>query len=142
MRFSIATVIALAAGAFATSAAPSYTTEVLTSYETYCPEATSIVHSDTTYVVSTPATLTLTGGSYTVTRPLLTSTVTICNACGTGTAPTSAAPTVPPVYSGSTVAVTSAPTTPAAPVFTGGANRLTGAGAGLAGLAGVAAFLL
>lgn len=59
----------------------------------------------------------------------------------------SVAPSVAPVYSGSTVAVTSTPapvaTTPAPPTFTGGASHAAvGAGAGLAGLLGVAAFLL
>jgi hypothetical protein len=53
MRFSIAAIAALAAGAFASSsAAPSYTTEVVTSYETYCPEATSFVHGSSTYSVT------------------------------------------------------------------------------------------
>jgi len=145
MRFSIAAFVALAAGAFAgSSSAVSYTTETVTSYETYCPEATTISHSGTTYVVSAPSTVTLSGGSYTVTRPLLSSTITICNACATGTAPTavsSTVPTVSPVYTGTTVAVTATTTAPA-PLFTNGANHLAGAGVGLAGLAGVAAFLL
>jgi len=150
MRFSIAAIVALAAGAFAHShssaASPTeaYTTEVVTSYTTFCPVATTLTFSGTTYVVSTPTTLTLTGSSYTVTRPLLSSTITICNACASGTAPTavsSTIPTVSPVYTGSTIAVTSTTTGPA-PLFTGGANRMAGAGATLAGLAGVAAFLL
>ncbi|KAL1979558.1 hypothetical protein VTN96DRAFT_5571 [Rasamsonia emersonii] len=159
MRFSVAAIAALASGASAavaaggsSSAAPSVTTEVVTSYETYCPEATSFVHGSSTYSVTKPTTLTLSGGSYTVTRPLLTSTVTYCNSCAGPTAPAgsssaSVAPSVAPVYSGSSVAVTSTPApvaaTPAPPKFTGGASHAAvGAGAGLAGLLGVAAFLL
>ena len=59
MRFSIAAIVALAAGAFAHShssaASPTeaYTTEVVTSYTTFCPEATTLTFSGTTYVVST-----------------------------------------------------------------------------------------
>jgi hypothetical protein len=133
MRFSIATALTLAAGAFA-----GVVTETVTDYTTYCPEATSIVHGGSTYSVSTvrslsdflslcyqyfrinslfgrrlgdvmnhpshhpgqspnipilyplitfhgisltpqqPGSVTLTG-SFTVTRPLVTQTVTQCN---------------------------------------------------------------
>lgn len=59
MRFSVAAIAALASGASAavaaggsSSAAPSVTTEVVTSYETYCPEATSFVHGSSTYSVT------------------------------------------------------------------------------------------
>ncbi|KAJ5438340.1 uncharacterized protein N7458_009338 [Penicillium daleae] len=50
MRFSFAAAVAaLAAGAVASDAV----TETLTSYTTYCPEATSIVHGGSTYSIST-----------------------------------------------------------------------------------------
>jgi hypothetical protein len=49
MRFSIAALATLAMGVAATD----YTTEVVTQYTTYCPEATSIVHGSHTYSVST-----------------------------------------------------------------------------------------
>ncbi|QKX59029.1 uncharacterized protein TRUGW13939_06158 [Talaromyces rugulosus] len=142
MRFTAASVLALAAGAFATSTI----TEVVTTYETYCPEATSFVAGSSTVHVTTPGTFTLTG-SYTVTRPLLSSTVTICNACasstpvvpiGTGTpAPYTSVPVVP--GSGSP---TTSPVSP--PLFTNGAasNAVAGAGAGLAAVFGAAAVLL
>lgn len=48
MRFSIATAVTLAAGAFA-----GVVTETVTDYTTFCPEATSIVHGGSTYSVST-----------------------------------------------------------------------------------------
>lgn len=50
MRFSFAAAVAaLAAGAVASDAV----TETLTTYTTYCPEATSIVHGGSTYSMST-----------------------------------------------------------------------------------------
>lgn len=74
MRFSIATALTLAAGACA-----NVVTETVTQYTTYCPEATSIVHGSHTYSISTPGHITMSHGPYTVTRPLMTSTVTQCN---------------------------------------------------------------
>lgn len=147
MRFTVASIIAFAAGALASassSAVPSVVTEVVTSYETYCPEATSFVAGGSTVHVTTPGTYTLTG-SYTVTRPLMSSTVTICNACasstpavpmGTGSpAPKSSAAPVPNQGS------TTSPVKP--PAYTGGASHaVAGAGAGLAAVFGAAALLL
>lgn len=48
MRFSIAALTALAAGAVAVNV----TTEVVTHYETYCPEATTLIHGTETYPVT------------------------------------------------------------------------------------------
>ena len=48
MRFSIAALV-VATGAVASSV----TTEVVTAYTTYCPEATSIVHGSQTYSIAT-----------------------------------------------------------------------------------------
>lgn len=58
MRFSVAAIAGLAAGAAAavqgsSSAAVQYTTEVVTSYETWCPEATTLTHESNTYTVTT-----------------------------------------------------------------------------------------
>lgn len=75
MRFSLAALAALAVGA----AANDYTTEVVTEYTTYCPSATAISHRSSTWSVTAPTTLTMSGGPYTVTRPMITSTVTRCN---------------------------------------------------------------
>lgn len=75
MRFSIAAAVtALAAGAAANAV-----TETITHYTTYCPESTSIVHGGQTYSISTPGHITMTNGPFTVTRPLMTSTVTECH---------------------------------------------------------------
>lgn len=48
MRFSIAALAAGAVGAMA-----GVTTETVTAYTTYCPEATSVVHGGHTYSIST-----------------------------------------------------------------------------------------
>ncbi|KAF5016319.1 hypothetical protein F66182_12034 [Fusarium sp. NRRL 66182] len=143
MRFTAASIVAFAAGALASasSSAP-VITEVITSYETYCPEATTFVAGSSTVSVTAPGTVTLTG-SYTVTRPLLSSTVTICNSCsstavplGTGSPkPYSSVPSPAPAAGKTTTAVS--------PAFTGGASHVAaGAGAGLAAVFGAAAFLL
>ena len=74
MRFSIAALTALAAGALAADV-----TETVTQFTTYCPEATTIAHGSHTYSISTPGHITMTHGPFTVTRPLVTQTVTQCN---------------------------------------------------------------
>ncbi|KAL4806995.1 hypothetical protein BDV18DRAFT_136601 [Aspergillus unguis] len=58
--------------------AQSFTTIEVTQYETYCPEATTLTHGSETIPVETPGVVTLSGGPYTITRPLLTSTITKC----------------------------------------------------------------
>ncbi|KUL89999.1 hypothetical protein ZTR_02790 [Talaromyces verruculosus] len=147
MRFTAASIVAFAAGALASassSASVPVVTEVVTSYETYCPEATTFVAGSSTVAVTAPGTVTLTG-SYTVTRPLLSSTVTICNSCSSTA--------VPPLGTGSPnpySSVVPSPAPPAgkttsavSPAFTGGASHAAaGAGAGLAAVFGAAAFLL
>ncbi|KAL1855465.1 hypothetical protein Plec18167_007113 [Paecilomyces lecythidis] len=133
----------------------SIVTDVVSDYTTWCPEATAITHGSFTYSVTKPTSLTLSNGPYTVSRPLLSKTVTYCNKCAGPTAPAgSSSPSsasVAPVYSGSSVVVpsasqapgTPASSTPSAPAFTGAASRhIAGAGAGLTAVLGVAAFLL
>ncbi|KAJ5368824.1 uncharacterized protein N7496_008584 [Penicillium cataractarum] len=148
MRFSFAAVVAaLAAGVVASDAV----TETVTAYTTYCPEATSIVHGGSTYSISTPGHITMTG-SFTVTRPLITQTVTQCNKCSSSTPlPTtpvvsaSTAPSSTPLVPSGAGATGTAVSTPAAsqPAFNAGAiNAATGAGAGLAAVFGAVALLL
>ncbi|KAL2001802.1 hypothetical protein VTN02DRAFT_1205 [Thermoascus thermophilus] len=132
-------------------------TQVVSSFETYVSEATSFVYGSQTYSVTKPTTVTMTNGQYTISRPLLTSTVTICNSCtGATAAPVSYSassyiPSVSRVYSSSKVVVatsvaTQNPSTAVStsvPVFTGAASRAAaGAGAGLAGVFALAAYLL
>ncbi|KAJ5824464.1 hypothetical protein N7447_006804 [Penicillium robsamsonii] len=156
MRFSIAT-LALAAGAMA-----NVVTETVTQYTTYCPEATSVVHGGHTYSISTPGVITMTHGPFTVTRPIVTSSVTECKSCSSSI-PASSTPVIPssiplvpvpgvtstPLVPGS--ATTGAPSgpigsstaTPSQPAFNAGAiNAATGAGAGLVAVFGAVALLL
>jgi hypothetical protein len=53
MKFSAAAVLALASGAVANlHSNVTYTTEVVTAYETYCPGPTVITYSDKTYTIT------------------------------------------------------------------------------------------
>ncbi|KAJ5605937.1 hypothetical protein N7510_008718 [Penicillium lagena] len=137
MRFSIAALATLAMGVAATD----YTTEVVTHFTTYCPEATSIVHGSHTYSVSTPGAITMSHGPYTVTRPLITKTITECNKC------TSTAPAVPPtstplVPSGAGATTPGSGPAPTQTPYNAASRAATGAGAGLAAVFGAAALLL
>jgi hypothetical protein len=53
MKFTVAAIVALAAGAQAKYADNvTYTTEVVTAYTTYCPAATQITYGSKTYTVT------------------------------------------------------------------------------------------
>ncbi|RHZ43343.1 putative GPI anchored protein [Aspergillus thermomutatus] len=80
MRFFAAVLATLAVGAIATDAAADeeYSTVMVTEYTTYCPEAASTAVPD----VSSSAVPSITvsnGVTYSISRPLITSTVTRCN---------------------------------------------------------------
>jgi hypothetical protein len=82
MRFSTATAVAaLAAGVSASYnyTAPVYTTEIVTSYETYCPGPTTITYGSETYTATSETTLTITNCPCTVTYPVTSSVVTSCS---------------------------------------------------------------
>ncbi|KAF2173718.1 hypothetical protein M409DRAFT_48653 [Zasmidium cellare ATCC 36951] len=97
----------------ATSAAPpSYVTEVLTSYTTYCPGPTSITHNGVTYTVTEATTLTITNCPCTVTKPAYSSVVSSCSTCSTPAAPTTPAA---PSYPASSPVSPVAPSSPVAP---------------------------
>ncbi|KAK2865278.1 hypothetical protein FQN49_003737 [Arthroderma sp. PD_2] len=172
MRYSVATAAAMASIASASLLGsglpvemPALTTEVVTNFVTWCPEATTITHGSQTYTVTEPTSLTFTEPC-TVTRTLTSSTVTECTACPTsatvvptGTAPGTGVPVPtggstsiyePPTYPNSTASQppmgtasgTGSMTAPL-PTFTGAASHaVVGAGAGLAGVLGLAALLL
>ena len=86
--------------------------------------------------------MTITNCPCTVTYPITTSTVTSCSTCGPTIAPiyaNASTPVASPTYAPSSSLVTEAPIA----TFTGAATRaVAGAGAGLAGLFGLAAFVL
>lgn len=72
---SAAPVVSSAAPVYSTpveSAPAQYTTEVVTAYTTYCPEATQITHGGVTYTATEATTLTITNcpGGCTVTYPV------------------------------------------------------------------------
>lgn len=101
MKFIIAAA-ALAAGVSASSypvysPAPNvtYTTEVVTSYETYCPGPTQITYGTNTYTVTEATTLTITDCPCTVNVPIYTTSSVICSTCSSSAATTSNVPAYP-----------------------------------------------
>merc|ERR1712149_68938 len=90
MQYSAVAVLALAATASATykNETVSYTTEIVTDYDTYCPAATTLTYGSVTYTASESETVTI-PGTYTVVKPVTTSSAVYCNTC---------APTYTPVY--------------------------------------------
>lgn len=123
MKFAAA-VLALAAGANAWSNV-TYTTEVVTAYTTYCPEPTEITHGGKTYTITEATTFTITDCPCTVTKPV-----------------TTISPT--PSYHNSTVVPTGTlPPTTKSPLPTAGAGKAAAlSGGALAGVLGLAAFIL
>ncbi|ROT37716.1 hypothetical protein SODALDRAFT_340880 [Sodiomyces alkalinus F11] len=152
MKFSVAVVLSAAAGAMAGFARNNvtYVTEVVSEYVTYCPEPTTITHGDHTYTVTEATTLTITDCPCTITKPVIISSVVSCHDCP------SSVPIPPPVISipsnQTATWETVVPTLPVEPtpsddqpitVPTAGAGKLAAlSGAGLAGVFGIAAFIL
>jgi len=153
MQFKAVSVLALAATASASYgygySNVSYTTEVVTAYTTYCPEATQLTYNGQTYTITEATTLTITNCPCTVSKPVYTTSSVACTTC--------AAPTSAPAYANTTVAGATYPVSTVYPTgtgsgpvgtstphaITGGANKaMAASGAGLAGLLGLAAFLL
>jgi len=153
MQFKAVSVLALAATASASYgygySNVSYTTEVVTEYTTYCPEATQVSYNGQTYTVTEPTYLTITNCPCTISKPVYVTSSVACNTC--------AAPTTTPVYYNTTSPAATYPVSPVYPTgtgsgpvgttspaaITGAANKAVAvSGAGLAGLLGVAAFLL
>lgn len=140
MQYSVVALAALVATVSASGygykneSTPVYTTEVVTSYETYCPGPTTITYGEQTYTVTEATTLTITDCPCTVVKPVYTSSVV--------------APTHVPVYPnatttevGSTAMPSSMPTT--TPIEANSGNKaIAFSGASLAGLLGLAAYIL
>ncbi|KAI1107138.1 hypothetical protein F4804DRAFT_298693 [Jackrogersella minutella] len=151
MKFSIAAV-AFAAGVSASYPAgnATYTTEVVTSYETYCPGPTQITYGTNTYTVTEATTLTITDCPCTISKPVYTTSSVACSTCTSAPTYPTSAPAPPPVYPNSTApAVTPSSvyptggvpgtTTSATSIPTAGAGKVAAlSGAGLAGLLGLA----
>ncbi|GJC79408.1 clock-controlled protein 6 [Colletotrichum liriopes] len=137
MKFSAAALV-LAAGAMAHKNV-TYVTEVVSSYTTYCPGPTVITHADKTYTITSATTLTITDCPCTVTKPVITSSVVNVPSTKNATIPIAT-----PVVSKTTIAGTAAitPTKPASVPTAGAGKAAALSGAGLAGVLGLAAFVL
>jgi len=152
MQFKVASILALAATVSASYPAGnvSYTTEVVTAFTTVCPEATQLSYNGQTYTVSESTTLTITNCPCTISKPVYMTSSVVCSTCSA--APTSTpvfynttAPVVPASTPVGTVGVTTYPAstpTPSTPTVNGAGNAIAVSGAGLAGLLGLAAYLL
>jgi len=147
MQFSAVVAVAALAGAAqawypsnSSSVVVDYVTDVVTSYTTYCPYATTLTYNSVTYTITEATTLTVTNCPCTIIKPVITSSYT----------PATTAP-VYPVYNTTTpcptpVGTTSkyATSTPTpSTITTSGANSLVAvSGASLAGLLALAAYVL
>jgi len=148
MQYSAVAVLALAATATASYSNETvvYTTEVHTAYTTVCPAATELTYNGVTYTATESETLTITNCPCTIVKPVTTSSAVAPTY--TPVYPTANATTVVPVpttYPAGTAAPTVAPTaTPSpSPITANGAGKTMAlSGASLAGLLGLAAFLL
>ncbi|KAI0179135.1 hypothetical protein GGR52DRAFT_535041 [Hypoxylon sp. FL1284] len=162
MKYTIAAV-AFAAGVSATYPVASgsspnatmYTTEIVTSVETYCPGPTQITYGTNTYTVTEATTLTITDCPCTISKPVYTTSYVSCATCAPAPPSYPTSVPAPPVYPNSTAAVptSSTPvyptggapgtTTSATSIPTAGAGKMAAlSGAGLAGLLGLAAAAL
>jgi len=154
MQYSVAAILALAASASAWSNV-TYTTEVVTALTTVCPASTQLTYNGVTYTVTESTTLTITNCPCTLVKPVTTTPVVVCETC--------VAPTTAPVYvntttpcpttttaavvvktSAGSVGTTSSKSAPASTLVpASGANKAFAlSGASLAGLLGLAAYLL
>lgn len=127
MKYTAALVALVGAASVAAHSNVTYVTEVVTAITTYCPASTSLVHNGKTYHVTEATTLTITDCPCTVTRPVYTSSVVYCDTCHNKTA----APTGGPK-----------PSKPSSVYTAGAAQAVALSGAGLAGLLGLAAYIL
>ncbi|KAJ8126795.1 hypothetical protein O1611_g6841 [Lasiodiplodia mahajangana] len=85
MKFTIAAAAAFIAGvsasypAYSAAANVTYTTKVVTAYETYCPYATQITYGTNTYTVTEATTLTITDCPCTISVPVYTTSSVVCS---------------------------------------------------------------
>jgi len=143
MQYSIAAIVALVATASAsypTNETVVYTTEVHTAYTTVCPASTELTFNGVTYTATESTTLTITNCPCTIVKPVTTSSVV-------------AYPTSAPVYANTTTAagatavgtssVIGYPTAAPSTITASGGNKVFAfSGASLAGLLGLAAYIL
>eukprot|EP01065_Artemidia_motanka_P007187 TRINITY_DN13548_c0_g1_i2.p1 TRINITY_DN13548_c0_g1~~TRINITY_DN13548_c0_g1_i2.p1 ORF type:complete len:155 (+),score=13.09 TRINITY_DN13548_c0_g1_i2:138-602(+) len=154
MQFSAAAaVLALAASASAWSnGTVVYTTEVHTAYTTVCPASTTFSFNGVTYTATASQTITVTNCPCTVTKPVTTASSVYCATCTSAPAPpvytNGTTPVVPTTVAtskgsvGTSSAKSSATATPSTITASGGNKAFALSGASLAGLLGLAAYVL
>ncbi|KAI1422934.1 hypothetical protein F5Y12DRAFT_760037 [Xylaria sp. FL1777] len=162
MKFAIVAA-ALVAGvsasypSYSAAANVTYTTKVVTAYETYCPGPTQITYGTNTYTVTEATTLTITDCPCTVSVPVYTTSSVVCSTCSSSAPayPTLSAPSYPTANSSTAAVPVTTPEVPAtggsyptatpssSPIPTAGAGKIaTLSGAAFAGLMGLVAFAL
>jgi len=149
MKYSVAAVLAVAATANAWyNDTIVYTTEVVDVYTTVCPASSTITFNGQTYTntLTESSTITITNCPCTISKPVYTTSSvaapTVAPVYPNATTPApSAAPTSAPGGSVGTTSVKSTPSPSTVPAS--GANKAFAmSGASLAGLLGLAAYLL
>jgi len=153
MQYSAAAVLALAAasasaGAVNGTGAVVYTTSVYTAYTTVCPASTQLTFNGVTYTASSATTLTITNCPCTVVKPVSTAAVAPSSALYVnGTTAATTAVSTPAKTTSAAVGTTSGKASPSAsstaPITASGGNKAFAfSGASLAGLLGLAAYIL
>jgi hypothetical protein len=147
MKYSMVAVLAAAvAGAHAYGKNVTIVTEVVDKYVTYCPEPTEITHGDKTYTVTEPGTVTITDCPCTITKPVVEETHEVCHDCPKPEEPEVPSKPEEPIETPDvkppppTGGLPPVQTPPADDDVTAGAAKLSAAG--LAGVVGLAAFIL
>ena len=149
MQFSAAAVLALAAStasASYTNGTVVYKTEVLTAYTTVCPAATELTFNGVTYTATASQTLTITNCPCTIVKPVTTSSVVAPSPAPVypnGTAPAPTTPAAAPPAAGTGAPAPGSPTPKPTNISASSGNKAFAfSGASLAGLLGLAAYLL
>jgi len=144
MQFTSALALAALAGSAAawypsnsSSVVVDYVTDVVTSYTTYCPEATTLTYNSVTYTITEATTLTVTNCPCTIVKPVTTSSVV-----ATTSAPVYYNTTTTKGSVGTTSVYASSTPTPSTITTSGGNQLFALSGASLAGLLGLAAYIL
>jgi len=148
MKYSVAAVLAVAATASAWyNDTVVYTTEIVDVYTTVCPASATITFNGATYTntLTESSTITITNCPCTISKPVYTTSavvapsVPVAPVYPNATTPAPVVPTSTPASVGTTVIPSYTPTT----VPASGANKAFAmSGASLAGLLGLAAYLL
>jgi len=145
MQFSAVAALALAATTVsAWSNGTVYTTEIYTAYTNVCPASTQLTFNGVTYTATESTTLTITNCPCTIVKPVTTSSVVAPSSAPVYANTTTPAATTPAATSAGSVGTTSvkASATPTPITASSGNKAIALSGASLAGLLGLAAYIL